>query len=152
MSATHEGWTGKARYAIHHDEPAWSAKLTTAIRCRFEGGDRGWWALFDTGAEWSMIGGGEASRLRAAVGGEGGALTMTTRLGAFEGTLERVEVSFVADQGADLVLEATVLLAPGWPGPPVLGMRGLLERVRFELHPDVRGDDHRWSFAPADDE
>lgn len=50
----------------------------------------------------------------------------------------------------DLDIDATVLLAPDWPGPPVIGSGMLLQYVRFELHPDTKGDDHWWSFAHAD--
>jgi hypothetical protein len=96
-----------------------------------------------------MIGGDEARRLHGLVGAGGTPMTMATRLGRFVGTLERVRVAFVAEVGADLDLEATALLAPDWTGPPVIGMRGLLEYVRFELRPEINGDDHWWSFANA---
>jgi hypothetical protein len=143
-------WTGRARYAMGREEPVWPAPLTTAVRCRFEGVDQETsWALFDTGAQWSMIGGDEARRLHGLVGAGGTPMTMATRLGRFDGTLERLRVAFVAEIGADLELEASALLAPDWTGPPVIGMRGLLEYVGFELNPEINGDEHWWSFANA---
>jgi hypothetical protein len=41
-----------------------------------------------------------------------------------------------------------VLLAPEWEGPPVLGYRGLLERIRFALDPGVTDAD-QWMYFGA---
>ncbi len=142
-------WTGRARYRLLYRPDGVHSTLITAVECRLEEGAPQW-AMLDTGAEWSTIGGGEARRLHALVGSEGPPLPMGTRFGTVSGTLERVRVSFEAAQGANLVLDATILLAPEWPGPPVIGTRLLLEYVRFELHPDANGDAHWWAFAHAD--
>lgn len=70
---------------------------------------------------------------------------MSTRLGRIEGRLHRLSVTLVADDGRDLQVAATVLIAPEWLGPPVLGYRGLLERVRIALDPGV-ADDDQWLY------
>jgi len=142
-------WTGRAKYAIRHEEPAWSTRLTTAVRCRFDDAAQHHWCLLDTGAEFSVFGGAIALALLERTGTGGESTSIHTRHGNVKGTLERLKVSLVAEEGVDLEIDATVLLSRDWPGPPVIGILRMLECVRFALHPDANGDEHWWSFAHA---
>jgi hypothetical protein len=60
---------------------------------------------------------------------------MSTRLGTFEGWLERIELQFPAVLGEPLSLDATWFVCEDWPGPMVFGWKGCLERLRSALDP-----------------
>ena len=50
----------------------------------------------------------------------------------------RCPLTFVANQeGQDLTLQAEVRVVEGWTLPPLLGMRGYLEKIRFAIDPIV---------------
>jgi hypothetical protein len=135
--------TGSAQYCIEHD--ASRGLLVVAARCKLGGQTATEYALVDTGAQWSLIGGDVADALGAEIGEPLEAIRMQTRFGVMTGCFHRVEVTLLADEGDDLLVPATVMVAPDWPGAIVLGYRGLLERVRLALDP---GDAHRdpWLF------
>jgi hypothetical protein len=61
------------------------------------------------------------------------------------GDLHRLAVRFVADQGSDLEVTGTVLVAREWTGPTVLGYYGLLDRVRLAIDPGVTFGE-QWIF------
>jgi hypothetical protein len=127
------------------DHPTGSHLLTVAAPCRFgnqRGVDR---ALIDTGAQWSVLGGELASQVEADAFSTGEGVVLTTRLGAVRGRFCFLDVTLVADEGDHLLVPATVILAPSWPGPPVLGYRGLLDRIRFGLDPGD-GPEDQWLF------
>jgi hypothetical protein len=65
-----------------------------------------------------------------------GRVVLSTRLGVFQGTLYRGQVTLPADEGESLDLDATVFVCPDWPGPNFLGYQGLLQRVRFAVDPE----------------
>ncbi len=100
--------------------------------------------LLDTGSEWCV--------LPEHIAGEAGypgeinprIPPLHSRFGLIYGRIERIPFRFVADVGAELVLEATCFVSEEWPGPPVLGWKGCLERMRFALDPA----DETFYFAP----
>jgi hypothetical protein len=51
------------------------------------------------------------------------------------GRLERVPLSFVADIGVPLDVEASCFVSEEWPGPMVIGWKGCLDWIRFALDP-----------------
>lgn len=124
-------------------------KLIVPVRCNLGDIPEDYFALLDTGAEWTVVG-GDLARL---VGGQaspcGESKDISTRLGPVTGELHRVDVTLLADTGKDQRIDATILLCPEWDGPIVLGYRGLLERLRFALAPDLSGDDNRFYFSLA---
>ncbi|MBX3273061.1 MAG: hypothetical protein KF729_22550 [Sandaracinaceae bacterium] len=145
MSARVQWATGSARYGIEQKQGLHT--IVTAVECRLAGIEPRHFALLDTGSSWSVIGGDLAEQL---TGGEGlGGSSMHTRHGRIQGTLERIRVTLLAHpgHGVDLDIDASVLLARDWPGPIVLGMRGLLENLRLELDPDETAEDCWWSFG-----
>ncbi len=122
-----------------------------AVRCKLPGVPGIEMALLDTGAQWSMIGGELARILLGSI-----EITndkppaMQTRKGRMQGKMGRLTITLVAEEGRHLDVDATVMLSEDWPGPVVLGYRGLLERARLALDPGI-GSADRWLFfgAPA---
>lgn len=100
-------WTGRAKYAMRHEEEAWAQPLVLAVRCRLDGAEHPLWCLLDTGAEFSVFGGEIARGLLERTGSDGNPATINTRHGKIEGTLERVEVSLVAEDGEGWISTST---------------------------------------------
>ena len=137
---------GAARFWIQRELGGWL--LTVSARCRVGSLESETEALLDTGAEWSIVGGELAQVLAEEADDQHVEITMRTRLGSVPGRLHRLNVTLVADEGEDLHIDSSLLLAPSWRGPPVLGYRGLLERIRFGLEPGNARDD-QWIFFGA---
>lgn len=135
--------TGAARFSAGPELNG--CRLVLAARCRLGGLGPEMQALLDTGAQWSMVGGELAHVLEAEADDEALEITLSTRLGAVAGRLHRLSITLVADEGADLLVSSSVLLAPLWSGPPILGYSGFLERIRFGLDPGD-GHDDQWLF------
>jgi 8-oxo-dGTP pyrophosphatase MutT (NUDIX family) len=93
-------------------------------------------ALLDTGAEFSVLARevAEEAGLRIA---DGEQITISHRLGLTAGRLIRTTVRMLADEGDDLLVDATVFVPEGdWPaGKNFIGYVGLLERVKLGLDP-----------------
>ena len=138
---------GLARYWT--DATADGFTLLVAVRCRFGDLMAEHLALLDTGAQWSIVGGELAEILEEEAGDPIEIVTMATRLGSVRGGLYRLPVALAADDGEDVEVPCTLLLAPSWSGPPVLGYRGLLERIRFALDPGDGPEDQWFSFGSA---
>lgn len=103
----------------------------------------------DTGAQWTLIG-AELIELLGDELGEGlDSMRMSTRLGSFEGTLHRLPIQLIAEQGASLFVEGTCLALPGWNGPNVIGVHGFLERIRFAVEPESAQSEARIHFGGA---
>jgi len=101
-------------------------------------------AQVDTGAAWSILDAEVASEL-SLLGGTGELVRISTRLGPFEGRLERTSLEIVADQGDSLVVDATIWVSPHWRSGNFLGYGGLLERIRFAVDPI----ENSFHFGPA---
>lgn len=131
------------------DQPRPTGVLPVAVRCRF-GSQPEELAMLDTGAQWTLIG-PELIELLGDELGEGlEAITMSTRIGRFQGTLYRLPIRLLADRGTDVTVDATCCALKAWPGPNILGFTGFLERLRFALEPamDV-GSIARIHFGPG---
>lgn len=149
-------WQGRAGCLVEKIVPSGSKSsnavytLPIAVPCRVGGVPDDHLALLDTAAQWSLLGGDLAKLVRPLVEAPGDPFSMHTRLGSIHGELVRIPITLVADKGKDLVIDATLLLAEAWSGPPVvLGYRGLLERIRFGIDPGPTGDDPWWFFGDA---
>lgn len=64
---------------------------------------------------------------------------LLTQFGGFEGALYRMPITFLATNGDDLEVDATVFIpdsAKDWPNRPFyIGLTGCLEHMRFALAP-----------------
>ena len=103
-------------------------------------------AALDTGAAWTVLE-PEIAELLGLFDGSGEVVSrLETPFGPFQGRLERVVMTLLAEEGQDLEVEATVFVCRDWPRENFLGYAGLLERVRFALDPPRR---HFHFGAPA---
>jgi hypothetical protein len=66
--------------------------------------------------------------------GDLGFVQISTRLGTFEGLVDRYPIRL---RGAldYFEVDCSWLVIDAWPGPPILGWRGCLERFRFAIDP-----------------
>ena len=122
--------------------------MTVGIRCKFSDFPECHIALLDTGAARSVIGGDVAEQLMDQLD-ECGSEKISTRLGLFEGPLNRMTITLLADQGAGnhLEVDAVVMLCPDWDGPLILGFYGFLEHLRIAFDPGVDQESTRFFFG-----
>ncbi|HSN97239.1 MAG TPA: hypothetical protein VLS89_03040 [Candidatus Nanopelagicales bacterium] len=141
-------WVGAARFevgALVEGHP-----LVVAARCRLGSMPSATHALLDTGAQWSVVGGELAAELEQEAEEEGREIVLHSRLGQVKGRICRLGVTLVAEEGADLLVQASLVISPEWPAPPVLGYGGFLDRIRFGLDPGSSPADDRWIFFGCD--
>ncbi len=100
-------------------------------------------AQLDTGAAWSILETQVADSLNL-LNGAGEPVRLSTRIGKYNGRLERTFIEIVADEGDSLRVGATVWVSSEWPGGNFLGYGGLLERIRFAVDPS----DNFFYFGP----
>ncbi len=134
--------TGRSRF---FDHPPGSSERTPKIfvRIQAESIDGVIFAQLDTGAPWSILD-AEVAETLSLLGRMGEPKRISTRLGYFNGHLERTLLVLIADEGESVSIEATVWVSPDWPGGTFLGYGGLLERVRFA----VDASDNFFYFGP----
>jgi hypothetical protein len=117
------------------DADAGNQRLLVALLCRVGDLPDPHYALLDTGSPWCVLPPATAEALgRERPTGTPDA-RMSTRLGTFEGWLDRITLDFPVAVGAPLMIEATWFVAGDWPGPMVLGWKGALERLRWAVDP-----------------
>ena len=139
--------TSSSRYRVATEHEG--TILTVAVRCVIADLPFENQALLDTGAAWSIIGGELAEMLEPGSGASGQTMILSTRIGRIRGTLREIDVVLMAERGESLTVTGSVLIAPGWTGPVVLGYRGFLERIRFALDPGAGPDDAWFFFSSA---
>ena len=138
--------TGFASGRSHFlDYPPGSPERTPKIfvKIQAESIDGVMFAQLDTGAPWSMMN-TEIAETLSLLGGEGELKRLSTRLGEFDGRLERTSLTIVADDGESISSDFTVWVSPEWPGGTFLGYGGLLERIRFAID----ASDNSFYFGP----
>ena len=91
-------------------------------------------AQLDTGAAWSVLD-AEVAEEMSLLGGDGEPMWISTRLGEYDGRLQRTRIDIVADEGDSLSVDATVWVSADWRRGTFLGYGGLLERIRFAIDP-----------------
>jgi hypothetical protein len=129
-------YTGRTGYYTRHETP--TGKLTLAVEYEVE--EQRVLSLLDTGAEWGIFPADLADTLGYDPQAEGVPTVLDTRLGRYQGYLLRIPIFIPAEEGDGLDIELTWVVVPGWPGPPVMGWGGCLERLRFALDP-TRGEE-----------
>jgi aspartyl protease len=124
-------FTGRSRYRPDHTYEQFL--LFVAVTCGVS--DRPLDALLDTASQWCILSAWVASSLGFDLEAASPEARLSTRFGELRGRLERIPVYFVAEEGESVEVEATWFLSEGCIGPPVIGWKGCLERVRFALDP-----------------
>jgi hypothetical protein len=109
--------------------------LSVGVHCRLGSLEEVELALLDTGAAWSVVSADTVEPILDTLGAAIRPVEISTRFGLKEGQLHRLNIVLLADQGSDLVIEATFAVIDHWPGPTVLGWSGALERVNLALLP-----------------
>ena len=129
--ALSQAYTGRTSYYTRHETP--KGKLALAVA--YQVGEDRVLSLLDTGAECGIF----PAELAAALGygdpTQGVPTILDTRYGRYAGHLVRIPTSIPADEGNGIDVDLTWLVIPDWPGPPVIGWGGCLERLRFALDP-----------------
>ena len=130
--------TGRAKYL--DTLPTRPGEARVYVRLAVDGMPEPFLAMLDTGAEFSVL----AREIAEAVGldaADGHEITMSHRGGAGStpGRLVRTAVTVLADDGEDLIVDATVFVPVGeWPqGRSFIGYSGFLEGIRLGLDPQV---------------
>lgn len=123
--------TGRARY-LDHDADL--ADVKVFVRIEPQGLDAPILAQLDTGAGWSVFD-VEIAEALGLLNGDGEQISISTRLGNFNGRLEESTIRILAEDGDSLDVDARVFISQEWPGRTFLGYRGLLERIRIALDP-----------------
>lgn len=111
--------------------------LTICIKCSFGNSEDEHYALFDTGARWTVIPQSIAEIYQDSFFPTGIPETITTRLGRYTGELHSCELNILVDDGTDLRLSPNVLVLPDWRGPIVLGFNTLLANIRWACDPVI---------------
>jgi hypothetical protein len=91
-------------------------------------------ALVDTASHWCILPPDIAVELGYTLATEEDT-HLHTRFGVLSGELIRLHLTFLADEGEPVEVEATWFLSPDWIGPLVIGWKGCLERLRFAFDP-----------------
>jgi len=125
--------TGRANFL---DAVPPAAGKTPRIYVRFAVGDteEPYLALLDTGAEWSVLN----CEIAKAMGlPTGTPLRLKHKDGVSEGSLVRATLVLLADEGSDLVVDATVFVPDSNPprGGSFIGYAGFLDRIKLAVDP-----------------
>jgi hypothetical protein len=124
--------SGRSRFVDQHPRfPEPTAKIF--VKVAFPEIDRVWMAQVDTGAAYSILEIDLATALGLMDQGSGQRVKVSTRFGTLNGELLRVPLTFLADEGPSLDLEATFFVSREWRGVTFLGYTGLLDRLRIAL-------------------
>ncbi len=125
-----------------------SPPLPMALKCRLGSLEEEEFALLDTAADWSVIG-GDVAELLAGDLEFLNRIRYSTRHGRVDARLARTTLCFPALDGSDLSISCTVAVVDAWPGPVVLGVTTVLEKLRFAIDPGCGSGGARIYFGVA---
>ena len=92
------------------------------------------YAIVDTGTPYCIF----DTEIAEALGlsfDDGESIKLRTAYGEVTGTLQRLKIELVAEQGDSLGIDASVFVTDDWRHGNFLGYSGLLERIRFAFDP-----------------
>jgi hypothetical protein len=124
-------YTGRA--PLRFDEVVDAHRLLVSVSCQIEAQEVLIEALVDTASEWCVI--KEDLLPRHAAESASERTMLSTRFGLIEGHLVRAAITFPGTESDDLRVEGTWFVSADWTGPPVLGWKGVLDRMRFAVDP-----------------
>lgn len=111
--------------------------LTISIKCSFGENTGKHYALFDTGARWTVVPESLVEMYPNTFESLDIPVTLNSRHGNNLGMLHRCAIRILVDSGEDLTVEATVLVIPGWNASVVIGYTTLLEHIRWACDPTI---------------
>lgn len=109
--------------------------LLISVKCSFGDNQNYYYALFDTGAEWSVIPKTIVDDNPNCFTSLDTPLPIWSRFGKHHGELYQCAVNILVDSGEDLTVEATVMVIQDWCGPVVLGFKSFLDKIRWACDP-----------------
>ncbi|OQW31464.1 MAG: hypothetical protein A4E20_03975 [Nitrospira sp. SG-bin2] len=59
---------------------------------------------------------------------------MSTRIGSIRGTIHRIQITLLANEGESLDVDSTFFVPEKWRGN-IIGYMGCLQRIRFAVDP-----------------
>src|SRR5438552_9746385 len=92
-------------------------------------------ALLDSGSTWCVLPPTAARELGCSAPADEPLVRMVTRLGVYDGWLDRIDLTLPASIGEPITVQATWWISPDWPGPMIIGWRGCLERFHWAVDP-----------------
>ncbi len=104
-------------------------------------------AMVDTGAPYCIFD-SEVADLLGLAFDPTESIWLSTRRGSLEGTLHRIDIRIIAQEGQSLNVESTVFVTSDWRYGNFLGYPGFLQRLRFAVDPS-RNFFHFGSAEPA---
>lgn len=105
------------------------------VRFRPDGVEASFLALFDTGSHFCLLNETVAGLIRDNLTDGLGSFRVRTAYGPAEGELYRYPITFIAEAGESLCIDATVFVPEGWQGPCFMGYSGVLDHVFFAIDP-----------------
>ncbi len=96
-------------------------------------------ALLDTGGHFCILSEEVAAAIREQLTHGLGEVRLMTSQGRIRGELFKHDIELVADEGENLVIEATVFISSDWKRPSVLGYSGVVDRTQIALAPQHNG-------------
>ncbi len=96
-------------------------------------------ALLDTGGHFCILSEEVAATVREKLIQGLGEVRLLTSQGRIRGELFKHDIELVADEGQNLVIEATVFVSSDWKRPSVLGYAGVVDRAQIALAPQNNG-------------
>ena len=112
-------------------------KLIICVKCSFGETKEKYYALFDTGAEWTVVPQSIVDSNADCFHSLDIPIKLTSRFGTSDGILHQCDLRILVDSGEDIIVDATVLVIPHWEGPVVLGFKSLLNKIRWACDPTI---------------
>ena len=135
--------TGQATYRDFHPEDP-SRKRGLYVRVVLpDSSDTSLYALIDTGTPYCIEDTVVVENLGLSFDA-GETILLRTAYGLFEGTVQRMSIRLLAEQGESLNIDASVFVTADWHLGNFLGYTGFLERFRFA----VDSGTHTFYFGP----
>lgn len=122
--------TGTCQY---QDDLAGQEASTSKLYIEVKVGDFPVFAMVDTGAPYCVF----EPELLAELGytfDRGNVVELSTRIGRKLGTIHRIPVTILANEGSSLYIDSTFFVPESWSGN-FLGFMGCLQRFRFAIDP-----------------
>jgi predicted aspartyl protease len=128
-----QSYSGSSHYLADHQ--VGPLQLLVAVACFIGHSPERFYGLLDTAATWCVLPPRLADELGYRFEPSAAPVRMLTRLGDYNGSLERITLRFDAEDGMWTEIDATWFVSADWLGPLVIGWKGALERIRFGLDP-----------------
>ncbi len=143
IGSTELRFIGASRYADAHPELD-EAEPRIYVKFRPQGAEVPHLGLLDTGGHYCVLTAEIADSVADHLTESLGRATLRTAHGLVSGDLYIHTISFIAEVGEPLDVDAVMFVSPDWRGPSILGYTGVLDRILLALNPRT----NRYFFGP----